>query len=49
MGKLGWILLAVAFAGALAVYAFTSIGLGMSLLIFFVGWPLAWLTRKDAA
>ena len=41
MAKRAWVLLAVGFAGALTVYAFTSFGLGMSLLIFFVGWPIA--------
>lgn len=34
------VLLGIAFAGSLAVYAFTSIGLGLSFLIFFVGWSV---------
>lgn len=38
MDKSGLVLLGVAFAGALAVHAFTS--LGLSFLIFFVGWPV---------
>jgi hypothetical protein len=40
MDKSGFVLLGVAFCGAIAVYAFTNIGLGLSFLIFFVGWPL---------
>ena len=40
MDKTGFILLAIAFVGALALYTFIDIPLGLSFLIFFVGWPL---------
>ncbi len=40
MNKIGWIILIVAFGGALAMHVLLKISLGLSLLIFFVGWPL---------
>jgi len=40
MDRLVLVLLGVAFAGAFTVHAFTSLGLGLSFLIFFVGWPV---------
>jgi hypothetical protein len=40
MSKAAIALLAVAFGGALAVHLYFGLGLGLALLIFFVGWPL---------
>lgn len=40
MDKTGIVLLAVAFAGALATHVFLDIPLGFAFLIFFVGWPV---------
>lgn len=38
--KVGIVILVIAFIGALALHTFLGIGLGLSFLIFFVGWPL---------
>jgi hypothetical protein len=36
----GLLLLAIAFGGSLAVHEFFNVSLGLSFLIFFVGWPV---------